>query len=154
MLAGPGIDRLVYSSVEKAWYPDVTWTCPVLFGALTLKEFWLMYIGALLEYSVVFVGRDLGTLTSCVLGLQSLLRPFKWPHAIIPILPPRLTEILEAPIPLLAGLPRDTHPHAQKCPDTIWINLNQPHGRRLELLKATFKAIKLPTLNNLKKKIT
>lgn len=41
-----------------------------------------------------------------ILGLESLIRPFKWQGALIPILPKMLDDYLEAPIPMLAGITR------------------------------------------------
>ena len=47
--------------------------------------------------------------SSVILGLESLLRPFTWKMALIPILPAMLLDFLEAPIPLLAGVSRDQY---------------------------------------------
>ena len=37
-------------------------------------------------------------------GLSSLLFPFSWPHAYVPILPLPLIKFLEAPFPFLMGI--------------------------------------------------
>jgi hypothetical protein len=38
------------------------------------------------------------------LGLKSLLHPFKWCHVLVPVFPKALVELLEAPLPILAGI--------------------------------------------------
>ena len=45
-------------------------------------------------------------LSSAILGFNSLLYPFKWCLALVPILPHPLIEMLEAPLPLLVGITR------------------------------------------------
>ena len=58
----------------------------------------------MLEKSIVFVSESPGLLTSAVLGIYNLIRPFIWPHVVVPILPLSLFEILEAPVPILIGI--------------------------------------------------
>ena len=43
-------------------------------------------------------------LSSCILGLNSLLYPFKWCLALVPVLPRPLIDMLEAPVPILVGI--------------------------------------------------
>jgi hypothetical protein len=52
---------------------------------------------------VVFVGKQ-SMLSTAILGFNSLLYPFKWCLALVPILPQPLIEMLEAPLPLLVGI--------------------------------------------------
>jgi hypothetical protein len=39
--------------------------------------------------------------------LRALINPFQWYHVFIPVLPKVLLEILEAPVPLIAGVPSE-----------------------------------------------
>ena len=71
---------------------------------MSQDNFWKLLLATMLEKSIVFVSESLGLLTSVVLGLYNLLRPFIWPHVIVPVLPTNLFEILEAPIPILVGI--------------------------------------------------
>lgn len=57
----------------------------------------------LLERKVILFGSNISVVTSCVLGLQTILYPFKWQHTLITILPEELLEICQAPFPVLAG---------------------------------------------------
>ena len=43
-------------------------------------------------------------LSAGVLGISSLLYPFQWCLALVPILPESLIEMLEAPLPFLVGI--------------------------------------------------
>ena len=49
---------------------------------------------------------NLAILTSVVMGLKLLLRPFQWCYILAPILPSNLVESFEAPMPILAGMTR------------------------------------------------
>ena len=81
----------------------------------------------LLEYSVVFVGKQ-SALSTAILGFNSLLHPFKWCLALVPILPLALIEMLEAPLPLLAGLPKRVYKEITLTPaemsTKIWVFLD------------------------------
>lgn len=57
----------------------------------------------LLERKVILFGENIAIVTSCVLGLQTILYPFKWQHTLVTILPENLLEICQAPFPVLAG---------------------------------------------------
>lgn len=63
-----------------------------------------VFSSLLLERKVILFTENISILSSCVLGLQTLLYPFQWQHALITILPQSLTEICQAPIPVLAGM--------------------------------------------------
>lgn len=57
----------------------------------------------LLERKVILFGENISIVTGCVLGLQTILYPFKWQHTLVTILPENLLEICQAPFPVLAG---------------------------------------------------
>lgn len=75
----------------------------------------------LLERKVILYTENISILSSCVLGLQTLLYPFEWQHALITILPQNLAEICQAPIPVLAGM---LEPITFDIEDGIVIDLN------------------------------
>ena len=83
---------------------DVIWYCSCLFSSISLNNFYKVLLSVMLEKSVVFVSENLGLLTSSVLGIYKLLKPFQWPHVIVPVLPYSLYEILDAPVPVLLGV--------------------------------------------------
>lgn len=55
------------------------------------------------ERKVILVSKNISTVTNCVLGLQTILYPFKWQYTLVTILPDNLLEICQAPFPVLAG---------------------------------------------------
>lgn len=93
---------------------DIKWFCPVLFSLLRFEDFWYLLCAILQESSILFIGSNLDQLSSCVLGFHGLIRPLYWPHVLTPILPSSLFEILEAPFPLLVGIPSQASPNLRK----------------------------------------
>ena len=58
----------------------------------------------LTEAKVVLQARQPHLLTMAAETLSALLFPFSWQHVYIPILPARLLDILQAPVPFLIGV--------------------------------------------------
>lgn len=75
-----------------------------LYQALGPDLLIVVFSSLLLERKVILYTKNISILSSCVLGLQTLLYPFQWQHTIITILPDALVDICQAPIPVLAGL--------------------------------------------------
>ena len=67
--------------------------------------------------------------SAVILGLNSLLYPFKWCLALIPILPRPLIEVLEAPLPILVGITESMLHHItldeSEISSKIWVNLSK-----------------------------
>jgi hypothetical protein len=109
---------------------DIVWVCMPLFTNLRFYDFFWLLLAVLQEKSVVFVAQDIGIVSSCVLAMVALLRPFKWPNLIIPIVPNSLREVIEAPVPLIAGVPYVKYIERQHCPNIIWVLLDEPNADR------------------------
>lgn len=105
--------RIDISEVEPVEYEfpqdlsmiDTVWPCPVLFSLMKFSDLMTCIFALLQENSIVFMSKSLGVVSSCVLGIQSLLKPFTWAYVISPILPEQIKDILQAPLPLLVGVP-------------------------------------------------
>ncbi|KAL4712108.1 hypothetical protein ACJJTC_010969 [Scirpophaga incertulas] len=71
------------------------------FGAgLVIKAFGSL----LMERTVVILGDNLSVISSCMEALQSALYPFTWQHILVSTIPAEVQrEVLEAPVPMLAG---------------------------------------------------
>ncbi|XP_050092581.1 DENN domain-containing protein 2D-like [Anopheles aquasalis] len=67
----------------------------------------------LLEKMVILFSEHLSLLSSCILALLSILYPFQWQHILITIVPDDLQQVLEAPVPMLAGT-------LQPVPEELW----------------------------------
>lgn len=63
-----------------------------------------VFSSLLLERKVVLFTENISILSSCVLGLETLLYPFQWHYTLVTVLPNDLAEICQAPTPVLAGM--------------------------------------------------
>ena len=130
---------------------DLPWLCGPLFSKLRYQDFFWVLSALLLEKSVVVVGEDFGAVTSVVLGLRALMRPFKWPHVLTPLIPDSLRELLEAPLPILMGMPSPPPPCKKSYSNIVWVVLDQPLSKnRVEASKEVVKQVKEPYANNFK----
>lgn len=81
------------------------WFCPMMFSVLKCLDNLLTLLSAVFqEKQIICYGSNLNSVSSVILGLESLLRPFSWMMTFIPILPCILIDHLEAPMPYLAGI--------------------------------------------------
>lgn len=109
---------------------DIPWLLNPLIGVLDVQDFLWLVSALVQEKSVVFVSYNLDLLSACVLAMQALLRPFKWPYIFIPIIPESLSELLEAPVPILAGLPGGSPDLRKSMTHLIWVFLDEPNRKR------------------------
>ena len=83
----------------------------------------------MLEKSIVFIGGGNQQISSSILGLNSLLHPFNWCFALVPILPNPLIETLEAPLPILVGITmreyRELNLTQDERDSKIWVFLDK-----------------------------
>lgn len=75
-----------------------------LYRALGPNLLITVFSSLLLERKVVLFTENISILSSCVLGLQTLLYPFQWQYTLVTVLPQDLAEICQAPTPVLAGM--------------------------------------------------
>ena len=94
----------------------------VLFHILPINTVLQLLCAVLLEYKVVVVSPNKRLLSTVVISLLPLLRPFTYPSSVIPVLPLSLLTYLEAPVPLLVGLTRQ--PHAESSEGFFIVNLH------------------------------
>lgn len=80
-----------------------------------------VFSSLLLERKVIMCSDNITQLSSCVLGLQTLLYPFQWQYTLVTVLPQQLIEICQAPIPVLAGM---LEPIKFEIDDGIVVDLN------------------------------
>lgn len=67
-----------------------------------------IFSSILYEQKVIFIGNELGSLTRLINTFITLLYPFSWPHTFIPILPPLMLDVLQAPTPYIIGILRSS----------------------------------------------
>lgn len=92
----------------------------------------------LLERKVILYSQNISSVTSCILGLQTILYPFQWQHTLITVLPHELIEICQAPMPFLTGVLEVLNFDTE---DSIVINLDT----KTVLTKCGDEATILPT---------
>lgn len=100
----------------------------VLYESTTSELLVIIFGTLLIERKVILVGRNISKLSSCIMALYSILYPFqvrkeyfpdckilicfflhfKWQHTIVAITPNNLSELIQAPFPILAGILEDS----------------------------------------------
>ena len=126
----PLIHTIEHNFCEDLSMIDIKWLMSSLISKLTTEEFLWLIAALIQEKSIVFVSYNMNLLTACVLGMQALLRPFKWPNLSITLIPDSLREFLEAPIPILAGLPGTAPEFRKNMTNIIWVYLDDPNSMR------------------------
>eukprot|EP01112_Ceratiomyxa_fruticulosa_P021752 TRINITY_DN7775_c0_g2_i1.p1 TRINITY_DN7775_c0_g2~~TRINITY_DN7775_c0_g2_i1.p1 ORF type:complete len:706 (-),score=118.16 TRINITY_DN7775_c0_g2_i1:483-2600(-) len=91
---------------------------------LTPENLITLYNYIILERSVIFTSKNLGTLSAVVLSFIPLLRPFVWQCTIVPVLPDSLNESLDSPIPFLMGLQSIPQDFLDRPHDCLVVNLD------------------------------
>ncbi|KAE8703993.1 Detected protein of confused Function [Hibiscus syriacus] len=80
------------------------WTTATICRVLSLDGILAVVAGVLLEKQVVVVCPNLGVLSAVVLSLVPIIRPFEWQSLLLPVLPMRMLDFLDAPVPFLVGV--------------------------------------------------
>lgn len=106
----------------------------------------------LLERKVILFSQNISRLSSCILGLQTILYPFQWQYTLVTLLPQNLSEICQAPFPVLAGLLEPIqYNDAGAVEDGILVNLDTKQvqhkcGDELTILPAQLRQSLLVSL--------
>ncbi|XP_314114.5 DENN domain-containing protein 2D [Anopheles gambiae] len=79
----------------------------------------------LLEKMVILFSEHLSLLTSCVQGLLLILYPFQWQHILVTAIPEHLQQMLEAPVPMLAGTLQPVPEELWETGNTCYVNLDK-----------------------------
>lgn len=80
------VGSIDYCFPGEFYYLDKKWVCHLMFSVLSLYDFVSLIFAAMTEKKIVFVYEDLDALSSCVLGLQSLIMPLSRQKNIFPVL--------------------------------------------------------------------
>nr|GMD18692.1 uncharacterized protein LOC109173826 [Ipomoea batatas] len=79
------------------------WTTATICRALSLETILALVTGVLLEKQVVVICPNLGILSALVLSLIPIIRPFQWQSLFLPILPRKMLDLLDAPVPFIVS---------------------------------------------------
>ena len=97
------IQDMQYDLIEHHWH------IPVLFSLFGPKTFCKILTAVLLEKSIVFVHGNPSVISSVILALKTLIRPFQWCHSIIPVFPRSILDRIVTPLPVLCGINHDDY---------------------------------------------
>ncbi|GAB2298555.1 hypothetical protein Dimus_032622 [Dionaea muscipula] len=112
------------------------WTIATICRVLSLESILALISGVLLEKQVVVVSPNLGILSATVLSLIPIIRPFEWQCLMLPILPEKMLDFLDAPVPYIVGIQDKPADLKIKTSNLIYVNV----------LKDQVKMCYLPTL--------
>ncbi|KAL4482588.1 hypothetical protein ABPG72_005831 [Tetrahymena utriculariae] len=115
-LSTPSINSSIYLSYKQerfmyyvpgqqsAKYIEAEGSSSIVFSCIAYETFIEIFFNILIEQPMVFVSANPTLLSSVILMFYSLIKPFKWPHPLISILPQNLIHLLDSPIPIFLGL--------------------------------------------------
>eukprot|EP00246_Nothoceros_aenigmaticus_P002656 TRINITY_DN13503_c0_g1_i1.p1 TRINITY_DN13503_c0_g1~~TRINITY_DN13503_c0_g1_i1.p1 ORF type:complete len:242 (+),score=32.19 TRINITY_DN13503_c0_g1_i1:27-728(+) len=112
------------------------WATATVCRALSLENILVMFAGVLLEKQMVVICSNLGVLSAVVLSLIPMIRPYEWQSLLLPVLPRRMLDFLDAPVPFVVGI-QHKYPEVQAKSS----NLN-----RVNVDKNKVKMSSIPTL--------
>ncbi|XP_010261918.1 PREDICTED: uncharacterized protein LOC104600578 isoform X2 [Nelumbo nucifera] len=101
------------------------WTVACVCGSLRLENVLTMFAGALLEKQIVVVCSNLGILSSIVLSIIPLIRPYQWQSLLMPVLPNDMLDFLDAPVPYVVGVKNKTAEVQTKLANVILVDANK-----------------------------
>lgn len=84
------------------------------------------------------------------------MRPFQWPHVSVPLLPANLVELLEAPVPILVGVPTIPGLQTEFYSDLVWVKLDyKGKGSKVECRnREVMQGVRELYADNLKGRLT
>lgn len=80
------------------------WGVAQLFLSLTPDHICSILKLMLIERSILVVGQSSELITSSILALMQLLRPFNWASNCLPLLPLAMLDFVSSPVPFVAGM--------------------------------------------------
>lgn len=109
-----------------------------LFRTLSLANIIILFEYALTESRIIFLSSHTSMLYLATRALVDLLFPIPWSGVLIPILPARLIQALEAPCPYIVGIERRYEKVELPSDDFVLVDLDQ------DLIESTVKPTPLP----------
>ena len=98
--------KFEYDVWRKVLFYEYHWHCSLLFSLFPQYTLLKLLTALLLERSLIFVHDNLSVVSSVVLALKLLLRPFQWCFLLAPVLPNKLLDQIDQPFPILVGITR------------------------------------------------
>ncbi|CAL0326845.1 unnamed protein product [Lupinus luteus] len=99
------------------------WTTAATCRVLSLESVLALVAGVLLEKQVVVVCPNLGVLSATVLSLVPMIRPFQWQSLLLPVLPRKMIDFLDAPVPYIVGIPHKPEDLNMKTSNLVLVDV-------------------------------
>ncbi|KAL3480005.1 AEX-3 domain-containing protein [Aspergillus californicus] len=109
-----------------------------LFRTLSLSNIMILFEYALTESRIIFLSSHTSMLYLATRALVDLLFPIPWSGVLIPVLPARLVQAIEAPCPYIIGIERRYEKVELPTDDFVLVDLDQ------DLIESTVKPTPLP----------
>lgn len=99
------------------------WTTAAVCRVLSLESVLALLAGVLLEKQVVVVCPNLGILSATVLSFIPMIRPFEWQSLLLPVLPRKMLDFLDAPVPFIVGIQNKPADLKMKTSNLVHVNV-------------------------------
>ncbi|KAL5712102.1 hypothetical protein ACHQM5_014304 [Ranunculus cassubicifolius] len=99
------------------------WTTATLCRALSLESIMALFAGVLLEKQVVIICPNLGVLSAIILSLIPMIHPFEWQSLLLPVLPRKMFDFLDAPVPYIVGIQNKQQGMKLKTSNLIYVDV-------------------------------
>lgn len=109
-----------------------------LFRTLSLSNILILFEYALMDSRIIFLSSHTSMLYLATKAIVDLLFPIQWTGVLIPVLPARLVQALEAPCPYIVGIERRYDKIELPSDDFVLVDLDA------DLVESTFQPTSLP----------
>lgn len=127
----PGVNAKL-AAAEEAFALSL-WTTATICRVLSLESILALVAGVLLEKQVVVVCPNLGVLSATVLSLIPMIRPFQWQSLMLPVLPGKMLDFLDAPVPFIIGIQQVPADLKRKAWDPVQVNVQKDQVKMCHL---------------------
>ncbi|KAJ5714943.1 uncharacterized protein N7483_012124 [Penicillium malachiteum] len=109
-----------------------------LFRTLSVPNIIILFEYALTESRIIFLSSHTSMLYLATRALVDLLFPIEWPGVLIPVLPARLVQAIEAPCPYIVGIERRYEKVELPTDDFVLVDLDA------DMIESTLRPTPLP----------
>ncbi|KAI3667977.1 hypothetical protein L6452_43048 [Arctium lappa] len=101
------------------------WTTATICRVLSLENVLILLAGVLLEKQVIITSPNLGVLSATVLSLIPMILPFEWQSLFLPVLPGKMFDFLDAPVPFVVGILHKPADNKIKASNLVHVDLTR-----------------------------
>ncbi len=107
------------------------WGSALTFSNMPLSRLIYFFSAVLLENHLVFVSSNTSLLTSTIMTMKALIKPFQWSFPCLPIVPMDFIEMMDSPFPVILGINNtkewvNKRNLAKRHSDCLFIYLDEP----------------------------